>query len=51
MLGLPACSESYEFGQLGTELSRFRSYTVPKMDKFFKETTHPCMRGDYGGQA
>ena len=33
MLGL-ACSEAYEFGQLGTGLSRFN--TVPKADEFFK---------------
>ena len=35
MLGLLACSEAYEFGQLGTGLSWFREYTVPKADEFF----------------
>ena len=33
MLGLLACSEAYEFGQLGTGLSWFN--TVPKADEFF----------------
>ena len=35
MLGILACSEAYEFGQLGTGLSWFEQYTVPKADEFF----------------
>ena len=34
-LGLLACREAYEFGQLGTGLSWFRQYTVLKADEFF----------------
>ena len=43
MLGLLACSEVYEFGQLGTGLSRFGQYTVPKADELFflKNQRHP----------
>ena len=35
MHGALASSEAYEFGQLGTGLSWFREYTVPKADEFF----------------
>ena len=34
MIGLLACSEEHEFGQLATGLSWFRYYTVPKADEF-----------------
>ena len=48
MLGLLAYSEAYEFGKLGTGLSWFRKYTVPKADEFFvkKEPTE-SLRGDH----
>ena len=44
MLGLIACSEAYEFGQLRTRLSWF----VPKADELFflKEPT-ASLRGDH----
>ena len=32
---LPARNEPYEFGQLGTELSWFRYYTVPKANELY----------------
>ena len=35
MHGLLASSEVYEFGQLGTALSSFMQYAVPKADHFF----------------
>ena len=35
ILGLLAHSEGYEFGKLGTGLSWFRQYTVPKADELF----------------
>ena len=39
ILGLLACCEAYEFGQLGAGLSWFRLYTVPNPDElvYFKE--------------
>ena len=42
-----ACSEVYEFGQLGTRLSWFKEYIVPKLDELFflKEPT-ASLRGD-----
>ena len=45
---LLACSEAYEFGQLGTGLSWFRWYTVPKaVDFFFKQEPTASLRGDH----
>ena len=43
MLGLLACSEAYEFGQLGTGLSWSREYTVLMADELFflKNRRHP----------
>ena len=35
MLGLLACNEAYEFGQLGTGLSWFMKYAVLNADEFF----------------
>ena len=40
MLGLLACSEAYELGQLGSGLSWVRKYTVPKADEFFFKRTN-----------
>ena len=47
MLDLLACSEVYEFGQLGTGLSWFREYSVPKVDEFFFKRSTASLRGDH----
>ena len=44
MFGLLACSEVYEFGQLGTML--FWLHTVPKPDDFFLKEPTTFLRGD-----
>ena len=43
MVGLLACSVTYEFGQFDTGLSWFRYYTAPKAEElvFLKNKRHP----------
>ena len=45
MFGFLACSEAYEFGQLGISMSLSSKYTFPKADELKKNPT-VSLRGD-----